>query len=166
MPIKNFYFEKIKTNIGQIFILENKKGICAITKVQDPRVIKLKKKLQPEYGLKYHKKIKKNLIQYLDKKEKLLKFPITFIEGTKFQIHIWRQLQKIKYGQTSYYSLIAKKINNIHSARAVGTAISKNPIMIYIPCHRVITKSGNMGGYVYGNSLKKKLLDLEYSKDG
>ena len=45
MPIKNFYFEKIKTNIGQIFILENKKGICAIAKVQDPRVIKLKKKL-------------------------------------------------------------------------------------------------------------------------
>ncbi|MDA1284081.1 MAG: methylated-DNA--[protein]-cysteine S-methyltransferase [Proteobacteria bacterium] len=163
MPNQSFYFEKIKTNIGIIYILECQKGICFIAPANDPRVKKIQLELSPQEGLIYYTKIKKNLIQFLKKKEKLIKFPIYFILGSVFQISVWKQLLKIPYGSISTYSLVAEKIQNLKAVRAVGTAIGKNPIMIYVPCHRVIAKSGSLGGYAYGMLMKHKILDIEKS---
>jgi O-6-methylguanine DNA methyltransferase len=156
MPDQSFYFDKIKTNIGYIFILECQKGICCILPFNEPRVKKIQLELNPQQGLIYYKKIKKNLIRFLEKKEKLIKFPVYFILGSPFQISVWKQLLKIPY-----YSSIAEKVQNLKAVRAVGTAVGKNPIMIYIPCHRVIRKSGNLGGYAWGMSIKHKLLHIE-----
>ena len=161
MFLQSFYFEEIETTIGKIFILENKNGICCLLPYKDSRVNKIKKNLNPARGLIYHKNIIKNLNNYLDGKESLLKFPTIFLWGTTFQIHVWKELQKIPYGVKSNYSAIAKKIQRTRAARAVGSAISKNPIMIYVPCHRVIKKSGDFGNYAWGILKKKKLLHIE-----
>tara|TARA_B100000787_G_C16183551_1_gene293255 strand:+ start:97 stop:588 length:492 start_codon:yes stop_codon:yes gene_type:complete len=161
MSNQSFYFEEIKTKIGNIFILENNKGVCVVMPSKDPRIQKIKKELSPEQGLIYYKKIRSNIIRFLDKKEKLIKIPITFISGTKFQISVWKQIIKIPYGSSTSYSLIAEKIKNTKAVRAVGNAVGKNPIMIYVPCHRVLTKSGNLGEYAWGMSLKKKILNIE-----
>jgi O-6-methylguanine DNA methyltransferase len=163
MPDQSFYFDKIKTNIGNIFILESQKGICCILPSNDPRVKKIQLELNPHQGLIYYKKIKKNLIRFLEKKEKLIKFPVYFISGSPFQISVWTQLLKISYGSVSTYSSIAKKVQNSKAVRAVGTAVGINPIMIYVPCHRVIRKSGNLGGYAWGMSIKQKILHIEKS---
>ena len=163
MPDQSFYFDKIKTNIGNIFILECQKGICCILPSNEPRVKKIQLELNPQQGLIYYKKIKKNLIRFLEKKEKLIKFPIYFILGSPFQISVWKQLLKIPYGSVSTYSSIAEKVQNLKAVRAVGNAVGKNLIMIFIPCHRVIRKSGSLGGYAWGMSIKKKILHIEKS---
>lgn len=81
--------------------------------------------------------------------------------GTPFQRSVWQALTKIPYGQTRSYQDIAIAIGNIKAVRAVGGAVNKNPIMIVIPCHRVIGKDGSLVGFYGGLALKQRLLDLE-----
>lgn len=82
-------------------------------------------------------------------------------KGTAFQKLVWKELQKITYGQTVSYSDIAEKIGRENAQRAVGSACNKNPVMIIIPCHRVISKKGDSGGFAYGNNIKQKLIGIE-----
>jgi methylated-DNA-[protein]-cysteine S-methyltransferase len=81
--------------------------------------------------------------------------------GTPFQCAVWQALTEIPYGETRSYQDIAKSIGNIKAVRAVGGAVNKNPIMIVIPCHRVIGKDGSLVGFYGGLDLKQRLLNLE-----
>ena len=81
--------------------------------------------------------------------------------GTAFQEKVWQSLLKIPYGETVSYRTIAAMSGNERATRAVGNANGKNPIMIIIPCHRVIHADGTIGGYSSGVAIKKKLLALE-----
>ncbi len=81
--------------------------------------------------------------------------------GSHFQTIVWRALLKINCGEIRTYLDIANDLNRSGSARAVGTAIGGNPIFFFIPCHRVVRKSGELGGYRWGLGLKKILLDHE-----
>lgn len=83
------------------------------------------------------------------------------MQGTVFQINTWRQLQKIPYGETISYGEQAKRVGDAKKARAVGAANGRNPLMIVVPCHRVIGASGALTGFGGGLPLKKKLLELE-----
>ena len=83
-------------------------------------------------------------------------------KGTEFQKKVWEELSKIPYGKTKSYREIAEAIGNPNAQRAVGYACNKNPILLIIPCHRVISKSGNLTGFVYGLKNKKFLLELEH----
>lgn len=82
-------------------------------------------------------------------------------EGTDFQKKVWNELQKIPYGETISYQELATRCGSKNYSRAVGSANGKNPLPIIIPCHRVINKSGKLGGYAGGLELKRKLLELE-----
>jgi len=84
--------------------------------------------------------------------------------GSSFQIKVWKALFEIPDGQVSTYSDIAAAIDRPSSVRAVGTAIGRNPISFLIPCHRVIQKSGGLGGYHWGLTIKKSLLAFEDSR--
>ena len=85
-------------------------------------------------------------------------------QGTYFQQSIWTHLLKIPYSKTTTYGQIANSYTNTKmSARAVGQAVSCNPILIIIPCHRVVCSNGSVGGYAAGIEIKKKLLELELS---
>lgn len=160
-----YFFEDIDSPIGKIFILEREEGICSILLSKDCKIKNIKKSLVPKNGLKFYKDIKKNLLSYLNGREKLKKFPIAYLSGTDFQKKIWKLLTKIPYGNKSNYSEIAKLIKRPYSQRAVGSAIGKNPIAIYIPCHRVIHKDGKLGGYAWGIPIKNKLLHIEEMAD-
>lgn len=83
--------------------------------------------------------------------------------GTPFQHKVWQALMQIPQGVKVTYQSIAEKIGNPKAVRAVGTAIGRNPISLYVPCHRVIRHDGNMGGYRWGLGIKEKLL---YSEAG
>ena len=76
-------------------------------------------------------------------------------------MEVWKELLKIPYGKTKSYSEIANAIGKQNAQRAVGLACNKNPIIIIIPCHRVIAKNGSIGGFAYGNTVKLKLLEIE-----
>ena len=81
-------------------------------------------------------------------------------KGTMFQQRVWQALLMIPYGETINYGAIAQMVG-CRSAQAVGQAIRANPIALLIPCHRVIAAHGKLGGYEYGQELKRQLLELE-----
>lgn len=82
-------------------------------------------------------------------------------QGTPFQKKVWAALCQIPYGVTKTYGDIAKMVGNPKACRAVGMANNRNPIMILIPCHRVIGANGSLTGYGGGLPLKEHLLKLE-----
>ena len=106
------------------------------------------------------KKIQKQFDSYFAGKHKTLALPLQY-EGTPFQKKVWKYLQSIPYGKTVSYYTVAKAIGHPKSARAVGTACKRNPIPIIIPCHRVISATGEIGEYAGGKTRKTKLLKLE-----
>ena len=81
--------------------------------------------------------------------------------GTPFQQQVWRALQQMPYGKTCDYQTIADTIGRPKAARAVANAIGKNPIGWFIPCHRVIRRNGQLGGFGWGIELKEQLLNAE-----
>ncbi len=86
-------------------------------------------------------------------------FPPVELFGSDFQKTVWKELMNIDFGKTATYGEIARKIN-CRSAQAVGQAISKNPLLLIIPCHRVISKNG-IGGFSAGTERKKWLQNHE-----
>lgn len=86
------------------------------------------------------------------------------LKGTAFQIKVWNALLQIPMGSLRSYLDIAGEIGDRHASRAVGTAIGSNPIAYLIPCHRVITSSGNLGGYHWGIDRKSAIIGLEAAK--
>lgn len=83
------------------------------------------------------------------------------LHGTPFQLSVWKALQDIPYGETRSYGQIAAQIGNPKACRAVGMANHRNPIIIVVPCHRVIGQNGSLTGYGGGLELKELLLSLE-----
>lgn len=81
--------------------------------------------------------------------------------GTDFQKKVWQALTEIPYGETRTYKEIAAAAGNEKASRAVGSANNKNPILIVVPCHRVIGAGGSLVGYAGGLSMKEYLLNLE-----
>jgi O-6-methylguanine DNA methyltransferase len=81
--------------------------------------------------------------------------------GTPFQKRVWNALLRIPYGETRSYSQIAQDIANPKGPRAVGMACNRNPIMIAVPCHRVVGADGSLTGYALGTGLKQVLLSHE-----
>ncbi|MBQ6108457.1 MAG: methylated-DNA--[Thermoguttaceae bacterium] len=82
--------------------------------------------------------------------------------GTPFQRKVWAELQKIPYGTTISYGELARRIGQPKASRAVGMANHRNPLAIFIPCHRVIGADGSLTGYGGGLEVKRFLLDLEF----
>nr|WP_223067121.1 methylated-DNA--[protein]-cysteine S-methyltransferase [Paenibacillus caui] len=88
------------------------------------------------------------------------------LQGTPFQTAVWEALRQIPYGETWSYSDVARHIGKPASVRAVGAAVGANPLLITVPCHRVIGKSGALTGYRGGLEMKTRLLSLEQGNAG
>jgi methylated-DNA-[protein]-cysteine S-methyltransferase len=102
----------------------------------------------------------KQLDEYFKGKRKKFNLPLK-IEGTPFQIRVWKELSKIPFGKVISYKELAQKVGKPKAFRAVGNANGKNKFPIILPCHRVIASDGTLGGYGLGLPRKKKLLDHE-----
>lgn len=98
--------------------------------------------------------------EYLAGERKTFTVPLK-AEGTPFQKTVWEALRRIPYGRTRSYGEIAEEIGNPKGARAVGMACNRNPILLLIPCHRVIGSTGKLVGFGCGLPVKEKLLSLE-----
>ncbi|OGT23532.1 MAG: hypothetical protein A2W47_04615 [Gammaproteobacteria bacterium RIFCSPHIGHO2_12_38_15] len=106
--------------------------------------------------------IEKELNLYFEGKLKAFKTSL-FLVGTFFQKKVWEALKKIPYGETISYAAIAKEIGNPTAFRAVAQAAAANPVAIVIPCHRMITSGGKLGGYAGGVERKRYLINHEKS---
>jgi len=97
---------------------------------------------------------------YLQGKRRSITCPLD-LRGTPVQLEVWKALLAIPYGETRSYSEIAATIGKPSAARAVGAAVGANPMLIAVPCHRVVGKNGALTGYRGGLEMKKRLLELE-----
>lgn len=142
-----------KTPIGVICIEEDDNYITAI-------YLDKNNNYANETETKLIRKAYEEIMEYLQ--EKRAKFNILIkLNGTEFQKLVWNELIKIPYGETRTYKEIATSIGKPKACRAVGGANNKNPIMIIVPCHRVIGKNGTLVGYAGGIDVKEKLLKIE-----
>jgi AraC family transcriptional regulator of adaptative response/methylated-DNA-[protein]-cysteine methyltransferase len=88
-----------------------------------------------------------------------------YLSGTNFQLKVWEALLRIPEGYLVSYEAIAAALGQPSAARAVSNAIAHNPIAYLIPCHRVIRKDGEIGGYRYGSARKKAILGYEMAQE-
>ncbi len=147
--MENFYY---KSPVGILEVSLENKAIVELKVVEDCE------KFSEKIG--YFAIVAKQLDEYFSGKRTEFELNILPI-GTEFQKKVWAELLKIPYGKTKSYVEIAKAIGNPNAQRAVGSACNKNPIMIIIPCHRVVSKTGALTGFAYGLNIKEKLLSLE-----
>ena len=146
--------------IGKLAICEDNGKIVLVNVVKTKEDIEeiAKNSIQKETAL--IKNTKQQLDEYFAGKRKKFDIPIK-LDGTDFQINVWKELLKIPYGETCSYLDIAKRIGNPKASRAVGMANNKNKIIIIVPCHRVIGSNKKLVGYACGLDVKEKLLELE-----
>ena len=166
---KFIYWTLIIHENWQFNIAATENGLCFIGS-QDESLEELniwaRKKLpqhiltcNPDYLQTYAKEV----IEYLENKRETFTCPIDAY-GTDFQLSVWNMVREIPYGKTYSYSEIAERIQKPTAVRAVATAIAANPLLITIPCHRVIGKNGKLTGFRGGLEMKQKLLTLEKSQ--
>ncbi len=103
---------------------------------------------------------KRQLDEYFAGNRKIFNIPIG-LGGTAFQQKVWMAVNEIPFGETTTYLKISQKLGNPAAIRAVGAAIGANPILIILPCHRIIGTNGQLTGYAGGLDKKRFLLDLE-----
>lgn len=144
--------------IGKIEICEEKGRITRIGIVSG-------EKFSPETETQLLLEVKKQLSEYFSGKRKTFDFSYEF-SGTEFQKSVWRELEKIPFGETKTYGEIAAAIGKPKAARAVGGACNKNHILIAVPCHRVIGAGGKPVGFAWGIGMKQWLLGHEAGLKG
>jgi len=90
---------------------------------------------------------------------------LDLFRATHFQREVWEITRLIPYGETRSYAWVAEQIKRPEAMRAVGQALSKNPLPIIVPCHRVVASDGKLGGFSGGVEMKRYLLSLEAETD-
>lgn len=146
----------IETFIGKITITEEDGYITAVDFGSDV-LIENKNTLTPLMV-----EAKTQLEEYYEGRRSEFSLPLK-PKGTPFQLKVWNALLTIPKGETRSYQDMAKMVGNEKASRAIGMANNRNPIPIFIPCHRVIGKNGALVGYGGGLPIKEALLRLEGS---
>ncbi len=145
------FFDTFSSPLGTLYMTFSGKSLLEIA-LKKPA---LKKGTAPE-------SFKKQLSDYFDGKLREFKQNITLDEGTEFEKQVWFAIKDVPFGETRTYKWLAERLGTPGGSRAVGQALSKNPIPIVIPCHRIIESTGKIGGYSSGVDIKRRLLEMEY----
>jgi len=103
------------------------------------------------------------ILEYLEGKRQGFDLSLD-LRGTQFELAVYRELERIPYGETKTYSEVARALGQPKAFRAVGNANAANPLSLVIPCHRVVAVGGKLGGYGGGVSMKKQLLAMERAR--
>lgn len=162
----NYSFEA--SPFGYLIVASTPKGVCYIA-FEDDEVKALNSLKQKYPNAAFRRKsdlIQQNALCIFQNDWHNLPEIKLHLKGTEFQLKVWETLLKIPMGKLSTYGNIAGQIGNANASRAVGTAIGSNPVAFLIPCHRVIQSSGNIGGYMWGNTRKTAIIGWEGAKTG
>lgn len=153
------HYKIITSPIGDLQLIASETGLRAVhsQKFFQPAI---SGELEEKTGNYHLIKAEKQLGEYFAGARK--KFDLSLeMRGTVFQIKAWRELQKIPYATTITYGQQAARLGDSNKSRAVGAANGRNPLMIIVPCHRVIGAGGGLTGYASGVEIKEFLLELE-----
>jgi methylated-DNA-[protein]-cysteine S-methyltransferase len=147
------FYDTFQSPIGTLYLIFSGKSLSGIDFVRPDRV--MGKGETPAAFQKELKDFFEHGIEQFSQK-------IIFVAGTDFEKRVWLILREIPFGETRTYKWLAERLGKPNAFRAVGQALSKNPLPIVLPCHRVIESDGSLGGYSGGIDIKRRLLDIEY----
>jgi len=155
------------TDIGWIGILSSAKGLLRTTLPQ-PSVHEVRQLLgdsvsHATWSPQLFKDLMERLKVYFSGYRTTFRDKLDLSRATHFQREVWEITRLIPYGETRSYAWVAEQIKKPRAMRAVGQALSKNPLPIIIPCHRVVASDGKLGGFSGGMEMKRYLLSLETS---
>jgi AraC family transcriptional regulator of adaptative response/methylated-DNA-[protein]-cysteine methyltransferase len=161
----HIHYIVVRSALGHLLVAATERGVCSI-KLGDAA-----RELEGDLRREYPKAtIERDLGRLSPAVTTLLEFvagqhpsadlPLD-VQGTAFQRHVWKTLQRIPLGKTRSYGEIARAIGQPGAARAVARACASNHAALVIPCHRVVQGNGAPGGYHWGSSRKKRLLAIE-----
>ena len=156
-----WYYDLIETAFGKLIIAGESPSVSYVAffeKEQD--AIELLQKRNKGIKLEFLKDVFSSIACFLDGKKISDKIVLS-IKGTNFQIMVWKELMKIPFGSYVSYGEIAAAIGKSGASRAVGTAVGRNPIAYFIPCHRVLAAGGGIGGYYWGTKVKERIMEWE-----
>ena len=158
-------YATVDSPLGQLLVAATKHGICAV-KIGD-RHQDLEDELRGEFPSAELRQDNPALgewvsavVEHLSGRLPNLNLPVD-VRATAFQRSVWEYLRNIPYGETRTYQQIAAELGQPGAARAVGRACATNPVAVVVPCHRVVRRDGNLGGYRWGLHRKKELLSQE-----
>ncbi|GAE45313.1 methylated-DNA--[protein]-cysteine S-methyltransferase [Mesobacillus boroniphilus] len=145
---QKIYWDILQLKGNEIYISATDKGLCYVGSPEEDyeQMVKRYPAAAFEKNPAALKPYRDELTEYLEGKVVEFSLPVD-VKGTPFQEAIWGALREIPYGETCTYSDVAEKIGKPAAVRAVGTAIGANPVLITVPCHRVIGKNGAITGY-------------------
>ncbi|MGB5819926.1 MAG: methylated-DNA--[protein]-cysteine S-methyltransferase [Saonia sp.] len=152
---------------GNLIVASTPKGICHMSFTENPKKAfsDLKSRFaNATYNQVVDKTQQDALFVFQNDWSRLNRIKL-HLNATPFQLKVWETLLKVPSGNLTTYGAIAKEIKNPNASRAIGTAIGSNPVAFLIPCHRVIRSSGEIGGYMWGNTRKTAMIGWEASRN-
>lgn len=160
-------YTTINTAIGWVGILASAKGLLATTLPQPsaPAALQLlgDSLNQAICSPRLLAELMARLKVYFSGHQAIFPDKLDLSGATLFQRQVWEIARLIPYGETRSYLWIAKRMKRPGAARAVGQALGSNPLPIIVPCHRVVTSNGKLGGFSGGVEMKRRLLYIEAS---
>ena len=151
------------TPFGPALVMGTDRGICGLGFAAETGEAAAMQDLRGRWPLAAYVEAPDRLRPWVDAAFGTQKAPLYLI-GAPFQIKVWEALLRVPSGQVTTYSEIARSIGHPTAVRAVGTAVGRNPISLFIPCHRALRKSGGLGGYHWGLPVKRAILAWESAR--
>jgi len=172
MRVERLNFVQFASPAGSILVCAGPEGVCllhidrndALSEADSVQLVMYHHRhceIDETAHLALLQDVKKAILDYFDKRIPLPPIPVDLGNSSAFQQQVWKELQKIPFGETRSYLQIATSIGKPSAARAVGQACGRNPVPVIIPCHRVLAGNGKLGGFSSGLHIKKVLLELE-----
>ena len=161
-----YKYSIFKTSLGYMGAVTSQKGLQLIVLPRKSET-EVKKIFGEHYTVELVRDEKalagivRKIINYFAGNKVLFKEKYDVAGATPFEIKVWDTVFGIPYGEVRSYAWVAERVGSPKEVRAVGQALKRNRLPIIIPCHRVIRKSGDIGGFTGGVELKHKLLKLE-----
>jgi methylated-DNA-[protein]-cysteine S-methyltransferase len=156
-------FHTVNTPIGHLLLLEEHQHLTAVFPLDNPHYqseIQRRIAVSRRVETLLLDEAARQLTEYFEGRRSVFSIPLQLI-GTDFQQRVWRTLQQIPYGETCTYGQLAMSMGSPRAVRAVGGALHRNPLPIFIPCHRVVPAQGGVGGFAWGAEVKQWLIKRE-----
>ena len=158
------YYSWVPSSIGSIWVASHRAGVCLVrfglTEEDFLEVVRTVCEGPHIPDQEFNRGVTEEIKAYFDGRLTRFSCPLD-PQGTPFEMKVWGALQRIPFGETRSYQEIAEEVGTPRGCRAVGGANGRNPIPLLIPCHRVIRKNGELGGFASGTETKAWLLRFE-----
>jgi AraC family transcriptional regulator of adaptative response/methylated-DNA-[protein]-cysteine methyltransferase len=155
------HYDSFDTPLGPMVLAASSYGLShAVFESVDAALVRLKADYPNAEITRQHDPHHLAAMRYFDAAH--VPAPIMLVlKGTPFQRMVWRELLKVPAGEVSTYKKIATQISKPRATRAVGSAVGRNPVSFFIPCHRILASNGGLGGYYWGLDKKREILAWE-----